>query len=69
MPDIVEKAGLAARRGHEPDRAVGAADERRNCRIALVLDEGGFVHDEDVGGVADTGVLTVGDGENGASVG
>ena len=58
VPDGVEEAGLAAGGADEPEAAVGAGE-----------DAGGFVDDDDVGGVADTGALVVGDGEDARTVG
>jgi len=64
FPNVVEKARRAARRGHEPDGSVGARGGRRDGEVDEVLDEGGFVDDENVGGGADAGVGRVGDSED-----
>ena len=57
------------RGGPEPDLAVGSGDGAADGPIDAVFDEGGFVDDEDVGGVADAGVAAVGDGDDVAAVG
>jgi len=69
VPDGVEEAGLTAGGTDEPEAAVGAGEDARDVAENLVVDEGGFVDDDDVGGVADAGTLIVGDGENAGLVG
>ena len=49
VPVVVEEAGLAAGGGEQPDAAVGAGDEGGDGEVDFVLDDGGFVNDEDVG--------------------
>lgn len=69
VPDGVEEAGLTAGCPDEPEAAVGTGEDAGDVAENLVVDEGGFIDDDDVGGVADAGTLVVSDGEDAGLVG
>ena len=69
MPDVIEKAGLAVGRGEEPELAVGAGEGGAGGADDIVLDESGFVDDDDVAGVAAAALFGIGDGEDFTTVG
>jgi len=69
VPEVVEGSGLPAWSRHDPDFAVSSRYRGADRPIDTVLDEGGCVDNQDVGGVADAGVAAVSDGDDIAAVG
>ena len=69
VPDGEEQAGLAAGRAEHPHLAVGPREAAREVADDFVVNEGGFVDDDDIGGVADDRSGVAGDGEDAGAVG